>query len=129
MKKKLFVFPALFCLLLLIGCSKSTEVENGYTSYYITISNNSSYDITELVISMVGIEDIQQISVLASEEITQQFEFQLPEPSGDTPVSYGDYDGSYLQNNEEMYIGIITPDTNILVRINDDGYTVEDVGN
>ena len=129
MKKKLFVFPVLFCLLLLTGCSKSTEVENGYTSYYITISNNSSYDVTELVISMVGIEDIQQISVLASEEITQQFEFQLPEPSGDTPVSYGDYDGSYLQNNEEMYIGIITPDTNILVCINDNGYTVEDVGN
>ncbi len=130
MKKKLVVFPALFCLLLLIGCSKSTEVKDNYTSFYIAIANNSSFDVTELVISMVGIEDIQQISVLAEGEISQRFEFQLPpEPSGNIPICYGDYDGSYLQNSEEMYIGIILPNTNILVRINDDGYTVEDVGN
>ncbi len=136
MKMKLIIFPALFCLLLLTGCSKSTEIENGYTSYYITISNNSSFDITDLVISMVGIEDTQQIGVLAAGEISQQFESQLPEPSGDTPFSsgdtpfsYGDYNGSYLQNNEEMYIGIILPDINILIHINNDGYTVENVGN
>jgi hypothetical protein len=129
MKMKLIIFPALFCLLLLISCSKSTEVEDDYTSYFITIINDSSFDVTELKISMIGIEDIQQISVLAAGEISQRFEFQLPESSGDIPISYGDYDCSYLQNNEEMYIGIITPDTNILVHINDDGYTVEYVGN
>ena len=126
---KLIIFPALFCLFLLIGCSKSTEVKDDYTYYYIVIVNNSSFDVTELVISMVGIDDIQQISVLAAGEISQRFEFQLPESSGDIPISYGDYDCSYLQNNEEMYICIILPDKNILVRINDDGYTVEDVGN
>ena len=129
MKMKLIIFPVLFCLLLLIGCTKSTEVEDDYTSFYITIANNSSFDITELVISMVSIEDIQQISVLTAGEISQQFEFQLPEPSGDTPFSYGDYNGSYLQNGIGNNIFIPLPEANILVHINDDGYTVEDVGN
>jgi hypothetical protein len=131
MKKKLIIFPALFCLLLLLtGCSKSsTEVEDDYIFYYIIIANYSSFDVTELVISMVGIEDLQQISVLAAGEISQRFEFQLPEPSGDTPFSYGDYIGSYLQTGIGNNIFIPHPETNILVHINDDGYTVEDVGN
>ena len=132
MKMKLIIFPALFCLLLLIaGCNENnvTEVEDDYISYFITIINDSSVDITDISFHMIGLDIVVQISDLIPEEISQQFEFQLPEPSGDTPVSYGDYDFSYLQNNKEMYIGIITPDTNILVRINDDGYTVEDVGN
>ncbi len=127
MKKKLIILPALFCLLLLItGC---TEVEDDYTSYFITIVNDSSVEITDISISMVGLDTVVQINDLIPEEISQQYEFQLPEPSGDTPGSYGDYHGSYLQNSEEMYIGIILPDTNVLIHINDDGYTVEVVGN
>ena len=129
MKKKLVVFPVLFCLLLLIGCSKSTEVEDGYTTFYITIANNSSFNITELVISMVGIEDIQQISVLAAGEISHRFEYHLPERPEHAPISYGDYNGSYLQNGIENLIFIPMPEINILVHIIDDGYTVEDVTN
>lgn len=132
MKKVKISFLTFFCVLLLLtGCSKSsTEVENDYTSYYIIIANYSSYDVTELVISMVGIEDIQQISILAEGEISQRFEFQLPDhPSGCIPINYGDYHGNYLQITEEIYIDIIQPDINILVHINDDGYTIEDVGN
>ncbi len=131
MKKVKILFPTFFCILLLLtGCSdSSTEVENGYTSYYITIANDSSFDVTELVISMVGIEDIKQISVLAEGEISQQFEFQLTDPSGCVPISYGDYRGSYLQNGIEKYIFIPIPEINIFMHINDDGYTIEDVGN
>ncbi len=130
MKKKLIILSVLLCLFLLTGCSKSsTEVEDEYTSFYITIANNSSCDVTELLISMIGIDDIQQISVLNIGETSQYFEFQLTEPSDDSPISYGDYQCSYLQNGEEIFFGIIQPEINILVRINDDGYTVEDVGN
>ena len=122
MKEKLIIFSVLFCLILLTGCSKSnTEVEDEYTSYYITITNNSSYDITELVISMVSSEDTQQISLLPMSETTQNFEFQLPPPSDDNPISFGDYNFSYLQNNEEMYFGVTQPETHISVYINDDG--------
>ena len=130
MKKKLIILSTIFCLIILTACSKSsTEVEDEYTSYYITFTNNSSSDVTELLISMIGIDDIQQISVLNIGETSQHFEFQLPEPSDDSPISYGDYNFSYLQNSEEIYFGIIQPEINILVRINDDDYTIEDVGN
>ena len=129
MKEKLVILIVLFCLILLTGCSKSsTEVEDESTSYYITITNNSSHDITELVISMVGSDDIQQISILQFGGYTSQnFEFQLPEPSDDNPISFGDYNFSYLQNNEEMNFGIIQPETHISVYINDDGYTVHNM--
>ena len=128
MKEKLIIFIVLFCLILLTGCSKSsTEVEDEYTSYYITLTNNSSYDITELVISMVGSEDTQQISLLPMGETTQNFEFQLPPPSDDNPISFGDYNFSYLQNNEQKYFGITLPETHISVYINNDGYTVQNM--
>jgi len=126
MKEKLIIFTVLFCLLMLTGCSKSsTEVKDGYISYYITIINYSSYDLTELVISMVGLDDMQQISILRMGYTSQFFEFQLPVPSGDTPFSYGDYNLSYLQNNEEMDFSITQPEAYISVFINDDGYIVE----
>ena len=128
MKEKLVIFSVLLCLLILTGCSKSsTEVEDENTSFYLTVTNVSSYDLTELVISMVGSDDIQQIDVLHIGETTQNFEFQLPEPSGDTPFSYGDYDFSYLQNGEELHFGFILPETHISVYINDDGYTVQNM--
>ena len=128
MKKKIILLVILFCLIILTACSKSsTEVEDEYTSYYITVTNNSSSDIIELTISMVGSDDLQQINVLPFDETTQNFEFQLPEPSGDTPFSYGDYNFSYLQNDEEIYFGFILPETHISVYINDDGYTVENM--
>lgn len=123
MKEKLIIFSVLLCLILLIGCSKnSTEVEDENTSLYLTVTNVSSYDLTELVISMVGSDDIQQIDILPIGETTQNFEFQLPGPSGDTPISYGDYNFSYLQNGEEIYFRIILPETHISVYINDNGY-------
>ena len=126
MKKKLILFPVLFCLLLLTGCNKSTEVENGYTSYYITIANDSSYEVTQIEIFMEGALEIHQISELNPGEFSQKFEFQLPDRPNPAPISYGDYKGSYLQNGIENYIFIPIPETNILVQINDDGYTVED---
>ncbi|MCK4313059.1 MAG: hypothetical protein KAW88_10035 [Candidatus Cloacimonetes bacterium] len=124
MKKKLFVFPALFCLLLLItGC---TEVEDDYTSYFITIVNDSSVNITDISISMIGLDTVVQINDLIPEEISQRFKFQLPDrPSGCVQISYGDYHGSYLQNEIEKIVFIPIPDINILVHINDDGYTIE----
>lgn len=129
MKEKLIMFIVLFCLLILTGCSKSsTEVEDEPTSYYLTITNNSSYDITELVVSMVGSDDIQEISILHfGGDTTQDFEFRLPPPSDENPISYGDYQCSYLQNSEEKYFGITLPETHISVNINDDGYTIQNM--
>ena len=128
MKEKLIIFIVLFCLILLTACSKSsTEVEDENTSFYLTVTNISSYDLTELVISMVGSEDIQEISILPIGETTQNFEFVLPPPSDDNPISFGDYNLSYKQDNEQMYFGFIPPETHISVNINDDGYTVQNM--
>ncbi len=129
MKERLIIFIVLFCLLILTGCSKSsTEVEDEPTSYYLTITNNSSYDITELVVSMVGSDDIQEISILHfGGDTTQNFEFRLPPPSDDNPISFGDYNISYLQNGIEKCFGITLPETHISVLIDDDGFTVDDM--
>lgn len=128
MKEKLIILSTLFCLILLTACSKkSTEVEDEYTSYYITVTNTCSSVITELTISMIGSDDLQQVSLLPFGETTQNFEFVLPPPSDENPISFGDYNFSYLQNNEEMYFGVIQPETHISVLIDDDGFSVENM--
>lgn len=125
MKKKIILLVILFCLILLTACSKSnTEVEDENSSYFITVTNAGSIDITDLIISMVGSDDIQQISLLPFGETTQNFEFVLPPPSDDNPISFGDYNFNYLQNGEELYFGITLPEINILVRIYDDDHTI-----
>jgi len=129
MKKKLILFTILSCLILLTACSKgSTEVDDEYTSYYITVTNICSADITDLIISMVGSEDIQEISILPFGETSENFEFRLPPPSDENPISFGDYNLSYWQDGVEKYFGIILPETHISVYIDDDGigFIIED---
>ena len=105
MKKKIILLTILACLIFLTACSKSsTEVEAEYTSYYITVTNTCSADIADLTISMVGLEDIQEISILPFGETTENFEFRLPPASDENPISFGDYNLSYKQNNEERYL-------------------------
>jgi len=128
MKKYLVLSVILFCLVIFIACEKSsTEVDDKDVSYFITVTNGCSTEITESIISMVGSEDIQEISTLYIGETTDNFEFVLPPPSDDNPISFGDYSLSYKQNNEEHYFGITLPDTHISVLIEDEGFTVDDM--
>ena len=128
MKKKISLLTILACLIFLTACSKSsTEVEAEYTSYYITVTNTCSADIANLTISMIGLEDIEEISILPFSETTENFEFRLPPASDDNPISFGDYNFSYWQDGVEKYFGIILPETHISVYIDDDGFTVDDM--
>ncbi|NQV18557.1 MAG: hypothetical protein HQ534_08445 [Armatimonadetes bacterium] len=127
MKKYLIALIITFCLVLIMSCSKSsTEVNDEYTSFFITVTNISSNDVTDLKISMVGSEDIQEIDILPSNETTENYKFRLPPPSDIIPTSFGDYHLSYIQNSEELYFGISLPATNTSVIIDDEGITVED---
>ena len=104
------------------------EIET-LTSYLITIINDSSYNVTEMEIQMVCAIGFHQISELMPEEYSQEFEVNLINLAEPTPDSYGYFGGLYFQNEQTHYYMFYPPSTNIIMHINNDDYTIEDVGN
>jgi hypothetical protein len=93
--------------------------------YKAKVVNNSSSEISDVHLEMVGAEGGISIDTLAIGESTEYYEFLLEEPRGeDIPISYGDYAGSYTQQGIEKAISITNSETIITISINDASYSV-----
>ncbi|MFH1147477.1 MAG: DUF4214 domain-containing protein [Pseudomonadota bacterium] len=98
-----------------------------FETYEAMIVNESSSEITGIALEMVGAGETISLDRLAPGEGTEYYRFLLPEPHGSIPISYGDYRGRYTQAGEPKDIFIPIPPPRIIIWINDDSWSVEEV--
>jgi len=98
-----------------------------YTRYRVKVTNNSSSEITDILLEMVGAEGSMSIDTLAKGESTVYYDFLLETVGEDEPIpfTYGDYIASYTQQGAEKGILIVKPATRIMICIDDAHYYVE----
>ncbi|MCK4359081.1 MAG: hypothetical protein KAW92_10160 [Candidatus Cloacimonetes bacterium] len=127
MKRFFKLSIVMFIALLIFACGKdsTTAVDNDYTKYIVTIINDSSYEITNICLGMIGTDNNVSIYYLAVGESTSEFEFLLPKPNSEIPICYGDYFGHYIQESIEKFIFIICPEPAITIHIDNESYFVE----
>ncbi|MBN1560108.1 hypothetical protein JW998_07640 [candidate division KSB1 bacterium] len=107
-----------FIILSISGCKE-------YTKFKVSIINDSSSEITEIELGMIGVEKTVSVNSLAVGASTKVFVFLLKklEEGVPVPISYGDYRGGYSQKGEKKPIFITTPNKKIEIKINDDSYS------
>jgi hypothetical protein len=112
---------------LICGCGGDDTCKPDTSVYSIRIVNAGSYDITSLSLHQVGAPETVRVDELAPLESTDYYEFNLPVLSkGDSaPISYGDYNGDYMQVGEEKHLYIAHPSRSATLTIDDSGYTTE----
>ena len=95
----LFAFIAA-AILTLQGCSSSPtgSKDTGYTEHAVRFINETSVDISDLHLEMVGSEETFDVSRIAKGEESYRMTFSLPVLEGEYPISYGDIYGYYTQN-------------------------------
>jgi len=98
-----------------------------HTTYKAKILNESSSEITDIQLGMIGVEEGVSIDSLPMGESTEYYEFLLKKTKEGEPIpiSYGDYSGSYTQIGEGKSIVIPTPTTEISIKINDESFSIE----
>jgi len=98
-----------------------------YTAYKVKIVNDSSSEITDIHIGMIGVEKSISIDSLAVGASTDYYEFLLRTAMEGVPIpiSYGDYVAGYKQLGTEKRIFIPLPATIITIKINNKSFSVE----
>lgn len=98
-------------ILTLQGCSSSptgSDKVPGYTEHAVRFINETSVDIYDLHLEMVGSEEIFELNTIAKGEESYRMTFSLPvlELEGEYPISYGDIYGYYTQNGslQEVFV-------------------------
>ena len=86
-------------ILFVVGCSKnpSTSSEN-FEEYSVRIINESLTEISDVIIEMVGSDDITKVSKISNGEALGCITFKLPVLEGEMGRSWGDYYGYYTHN-------------------------------
>ena len=87
-------------ILTLQGCSSSPTCskDTGYTEHAVRFINETSVDISDLHLEMVGSEETFEVNTIAKGEESYRMIFSLPVLEGEYPISYGDIYGYYTQN-------------------------------
>lgn len=124
MKKLLILSLVMFAAFIIVSCNNTTSADE-LTKYTVIIVNDSSFEITNIGLEMVGVDNNVTIDSLAVGESTSEFEFLLPLPGNDVPFLYGDYSGSYIQESIEKDFTIIQPELSITIFIDDDSFSYE----
>ncbi|MCK5052083.1 MAG: hypothetical protein KAS53_10205 [Candidatus Cloacimonetes bacterium] len=123
--KRLFILSLIMSVAYIIaGCTNTTSVDD-LTKYKVIIINDSSSEITNIEIEMIGVDNSISIESLTAGESTSELEFLLPLPGDDVPFSHGDFQGSYLQESIEKYFAVIQPELSITILIDDDSFSYE----
>ena len=125
MRAALPLFFVVFIMLCLFtGCSDRNQAE--YGDFFATIVNQSTADVTDIELSMVGSSDIVKIKKLAAGENSNRALFVLPYFEGERPESWGDYSGSYTQNGTVKEISILNYEhkynAEVTIKIMDQSY-------
>ncbi len=124
MKKLLLLSIIMLVAYIISGCNDSTSVDD-LTKFKVVIVNNSSSEITNIELEMIGVDNNVTIDHLTVGESTSEFDFLLPLQGDDVPFSYGDYQGNYIQESIEKYFTVIQPELSITILIDDDSFTYE----
>ena len=124
MKRSLILSIVMFAAFIIASCTNATSADD-LTKYEVVIINVSSSEITNIELEMTGVENNVTIDSLAIGESTPEYEFLLPLPGDDVPVSYGDYSGSYIQESIEKDFSVIQPELSITIFIDDDSFSYE----
>ncbi len=124
MKRSLILSIVMFAVFIIASCNDTTSADD-LTKYEVVIINVSSSKITNIELEMTGVENNVTIDSLAIGENTPEYEFLLPLPEDDSPISYGDYSGSYIQEYIEKDFAVIQPELSITILINDDSFSYE----
>lgn len=97
-----------------------------YTVYKVKIVNNSNFEITDIRLTMVGVEKGVSVDKLGIGEGTEYYKFLLKKAKkgGVVQISYGDFKGSYKQGGIEKRIFIPRPKKIIDIIINDSSFSV-----
>lgn len=119
----------LVCMLVagLLWSCDNTNCNGGYTTYKAEIFNNSSSEITDIHLAMVGVEKKVTLDKLAPGATTEFYEFKLKKPVQGQPLppSYGDYSGDYMQKGEQKSIHVSSPAKEISIKIDDQSFSIE----
>jgi hypothetical protein len=108
----------------LLGCSKDEGDDSGYSR--VKIENNSSSELTNISLGMVGSTSTMSIDRLAAGSSTDYYEFIKPDIRSGDPSALGDYSGEYTQGGMVKSIAILNPSISIItIKIEDDSYTYE----
>jgi hypothetical protein len=122
MKSLTKLFVCTFVAGALLGC-------DGYTTYKAKIVNESSSEIINIDLAMIGVEKKVVLDKLAPGAKTELYEFKLKNWPRDKPVpiSYGDYVGNYTQKGEHKTMHVSSPAKEITIKIDDQSFSIEKV--
>ena len=117
----------MLCMAISCGDSSTKPVDLGYDTYKARIENASSSVIYAIRLEMVGVTKKGEVDRLLPGETSQLFAFKLPKKREGQyyPFTYGNYYGEYTQKNQTKWIAIMQPDNVIIIKIDDDYYSVE----
>lgn len=88
-------------ILMFQGCTSSptgSDKDKGYTEHAVRIVNETSYEISDFNLEMIGSDDCLIIKSISKGDDTYRKTFTIPVLEGENPISWGDYHGYYTQN-------------------------------